>query len=297
MQSLKYSRFRQYSLLVVLTAVIVSLTTVVVPSRADEYRIVLQLDNFRSTCKEIAPSIFTITAGAKADLNVSIRPLGSDQADPPYRGITDWTWPSDLTIEVGTIDTENLFMPSSTLFEALCFRYYLPVFLVENDSLWRNTGYITISEHRFPEYHFLFSVPKDFGNQILWIRVRSNIDGFGKLETIKDIEVYTPCSVADEQAIYESNIYFANKSGNYEQAIDYVDSLITQGWLTKYSLLQANKAALEIKRFDKALQYLDRCFEFYGTVDRHAVPKDSTSERQNYERKRQKLIELQQQQR
>jgi hypothetical protein len=260
-------------------------------ARAGDFRLLLQFDGPYSTCRPISSLPETRTAGSMCALTVSTRPASYQQSDPPYHGITDWAWPSDLTIEVGTTSQGSMFEPSPQSLAASHLQYYLPQVLVVSDSVWRATGYVTTSEHRFPQYNFVFHLPDHLAGQQLRFRVRFNRAEYGTLEATKDIEILAPCSDADTQALRDSYVYFADKARDYERAIHWADSLIALGWQSQFGLLYAYEAASSAQHYDTALRYLDLCYGAHGTVARHSVLMDSSSEREYYLIKRADVME------
>lgn len=234
--------------------------------QSSSYELHLGLDGIRSTCDKAAPSIFTVTTGSIADIMIFVRPVSNLVPAPEYKGITDFTWPSCLSVEFGYLGDKNSFDASPRLFEELSPEYYLPGNLIANDSLWRTTGYVPNSVHRLPEYNLRLYFPSHLAGEHIWIRVNFDRSDVGNLQTMKDLKIFAPCSEADERAIGDSFVNNAYKERNYRRVVAIAESLQVGGWKSKLGFLRASFAAHHEQDYGAELFFVDCCYQEFGNL-------------------------------
>ena len=238
--------------------------------------------------------------GGTYDVIVRLLPEGQRPGEVEYQGITDWTWPQGLNLEVGsTVEFEDQYTPSAILREQLQFEYYVTRSQELSDSIWRATGETPPRGSTAPEYHFSFRVPPEIAGHFLWIKASWHHNQYGYLpsEESANIRVAPVCSERDQHAVWRTNVHAAAQKKDFNLAVELADSFIASGWRDWAGLIDAEYAATYSERYNDAIRFLDLYYQTYGTV---APPqaRGSSTERgqQNYERARAQLIELQSQQ-
>jgi hypothetical protein len=208
-------------------------------------------------------------------------------------------WPVGLHIEVGRWDTvTQTCQIDSILREQL------------NLHIWRASGW-SANDSGNPMLHFLFSLPESLAGQVLcfhatwvdspWgsIEARPVALGYNNrfaanritrdsvLPAVLTVAVTAPRTEADRQQARESHVYEAWIAGESRQTLKLADSLLAQGWGSFDILRYAEGAAQELKQFDRALGYLDSCYQQYGRV---GAASDPTTQAREYERMRSKIL-------
>jgi hypothetical protein len=264
------------------------------PLIADDYRLSLDFDGTGSECLD-DDNVSDLLAGSMQDVCVFVLTADPNDsvANPPYQGITYWSWPDGLTIEVDTAHGDSEFQPLPDLLVALEIHYYLPWFLVQDDSIWRATGVVPTSWHRSPEYCFLYSVPADLAGHQLRLRVQFQHPVYGTLAVMDSMEVVAPCSATDLDRLRDSYTHFADKAMDYSIAVALADSLIAVGWRSQIGLADASRSASSAHDYEKALEFLDLCYQTHGTVNTPGYynPSDTAGSRQFYEVWRSMLVD------
>jgi len=267
-------------------------------AQANGYKLRLLFNGNWSECYEKDPSLFRTIAGGVANLSVTVIPAGPNQADPPFHGITDWTWPAGLTIEVTATGPDSTVLPSSSVLPELQIQYYLTWYQVQSDSLWRANGQVPTSDWRFPEYCFRFRLPNELTGYRLRFLVHFNHPEYGAIEMSRELEIKPPCSDRDVVRMRDSYILLATTAHEWGRVLSYADSFSTLGWESHFGLQWAYLAAVRLERYDAALQYMDRCYFKYGTIvsPRMNVPNDTSANRSFYATTRQSVLEKKNQQ-
>lgn len=279
---------------------------------AFEAELVIDTGGLIGYCGEAVQSDFdrdhvpTYVAGAAGELVLTVT-YAKTKPETVNMDRANNRWPDGLEIEVGRWDsvTETCHVDRS-LQDQLDLH------------LWRASGWAA-DDDRNPTLYFRFSLPETLAGQRLCFGAKWTNSPWGELESrpnmfgynykfsremrkadhsipppIMVISVIAPCSDGDRQRARESHVFEAWIAGDSPQTLELADSLLAHNWASFSVLMYAEGAAKELGQFDRAMQYLDACYQRYGRV---GAPADSASEIREYQRMRTDLIEQQQHQR
>jgi hypothetical protein len=240
-----------------------------------------------------------LLVGGTYDVIVTLKPVGLPPGGFLYQGVSDWTWPKNLTLEVGRgASPYDPFQQSAILFDHMQFEYYVPALQASMDKVWRTRGTTPPNTFNAPKYYFAFRVPPELVGAYLFVKARWDHPLYGQMVTgareIKQIEA--PDSDAKQHTAWRTNVHEARQLGRLDQAIALSDSFITLGWHDLQGLTDAIGAAQDLGRYDDAIRLLDYCFEANHTVEMargvSSYPTETTESSQaEYQRIRANLIE------
>jgi len=248
-----------------------------------------------------ADSIIGSLAGMRSELIVRIVPVDREVAPSDYAGVLAWEWPSNLHVEICRRSPgDTVFVPDSDLRDQLGLHYHVGPGEARNDSIWRQTGQTPPWYDLAPIFRFPFRLPESLVGQEICFRVTYESDRFGTLasEETKCLTVKRPVSRWDTSLVRDDLVRYAEDLGDWPTVMHIADSLISLGWSSIYGLNIASGAARRLGQYDRAIRYLDLCFQRHGSVfmkeGRGAT--DPAAERRVYEAQRTRLMELKNQQ-
>lgn len=268
---------------------------------------------------ECTPHEVAYYAGGTYGICVELRPQGKRPAGITYTGISDWTWPAGLRIEVSQVAAPDVtfedanalrtrsavpdaaFRRSEALQAQLALEYHVTRMQAMLDSLWRATGQAP-QVLAAPEYHFAFRIPAELAGSYLCARVNWDHPRYGLLRSDPFcIKVVEPCSEAALHRMWTTHVLKAWEQRNYERALALADSFLALSWREREGLVWAQLSARELRRYDDALRLLDLCFEQHGSIELPLpgiVAGNVTSQaaRRLYQQNRQELLQLKNQQ-
>ena len=264
------------------------------PTLAEEFRMSLLFDGKWSECYEEDPSLFRTIAGGMADLSIAFMSVNKHQSEPNSYRATDPTWPKELTIEVTGIGPNGDTVRSDVIEPQLQMRFYHTRIRVLLDSVQQAGALKKESDIILPRYNISFYLPTELAGFRLQFKVRYADEDYGDLRASRDLEIVNPCSDIDTERMQDSYLCISAKEGDFERVIKYADALMDNGWHSQEGLMRAYQAAYSLQRYDKALHFLDNCYETHGSI---AFPgksdeSDTLQNRERYERRRAATIEL-----
>lgn len=241
--------------------------------------------------------------GGQYGLRLLILLEGKNPGDIEYTGVSDWTWPEGLKIEVCRSSSPNgPFIPSSALRDQMQFEFYVTHLQAFWDSLWRTEGKKPRVIFNAPEYHFAFHVPSELAGFYLCINVAWDHSLYGHLvaEKSRCMKIENPCTVRARDLAWGSQVSVAADQGRYDLAVALADSFVNMDWHDFQGLLDAGGAAKRLGHYDDAIRFLDICFEWNYTImpseDRKLLTAPTEANRHTYEQARIRLLELKEQQ-
>lgn len=240
--------------------------------------------------------------GGTYGISIKLWPEGIRPRDLKYTGITDWTWPEGLEINVAQLlSPSESFQPSTVLRNRLQFEYYITAMQASMDSLWR-TGVVSSSPmFSAPEYHIAFLIPPELDNSYLCVSVEWSHPKYGHLDAQPICtKIVKPCSEVAQHQVWTTQVMMAQDQEKYELAVALADSFISKGWHEIHGLQAADNAARHLKRYEDAIRYIDICFEWNHTIfflPEQPLPSAPTEETHRlYQMNRTRLLELKEQQ-
>jgi len=252
---------------------------------------------------ECNPNEFSRYVDGVYDIKITLRPDEQQAGAPEYTGLSDWTWPDGLGIQVSKLSrADDEFEPSPGLQDRLKLHYYVKRTQVVRDSLWRYTGKLPPHSLSAPEYYFAFQVPAELADSYLCFNAEWNHPQYGYLVCQKPIcsRIVMPCSDATQHQVWTTHVWNAEEEMQYEQAILLADSFMAMGWHELHGLIWATLAAQKLEWYDDALRFIDMNFNMNHRVSiiPEAAPLEAPTEesRRDYEQQRGRLVELKNQQ-
>jgi hypothetical protein len=249
-----------------------------------------------NSCEGTNETVYYV--GGMYNIRVVVIPDGKRPSEVEYTGISDWSWPKGLNIQVGqSQNPTDQILFSNSLKEHLHLDYVITYMQALDDSNWRASGGQPMELFRFPEYHFSFQVPNELAGSYLCVTAEWDHPEYGHLVAQKPtcMRILSPCSDSTQYKMWTSQIWSNFENRRCSEAVMLADSFVTLGWRDLFGLTWARMAANDIKQYSKAIQYLDLCYEANRTVDamkQGNTPLETTEPEQNeYLRIRKNILE------
>jgi hypothetical protein len=174
-------------------------------------------------------------------------------------------WPEGLTINVKTADGVD---HSEWLSDMKIAPRFSPETIID-DALLLNTEWSIPQNILYERYDLNFIVPPAAAGQTITVFASYDHPQYGHLETKRSdtLKVIALRSAYDLHYIWGAIVAFTSRDGSNEHALALTDSFVAQGYSGIIGLATARKAAIVLKRYDKALQYLDLCMAANGQIE------------------------------
>jgi hypothetical protein len=146
-----------------------------------------------------------------------------------------------------------------------------------------------------PAYYFLVDIPTYLANDVLCVRASFTAPGGSRVADEGCQAIVAPCSKTTRDQALGTCIAYAYDSGDPQHAVFLTDSLLEAGWSWWAGLDFARRAAWDLARYDRSIEYLDIMYQKYGRVS-FIGPKNPANDEAIYQRMRNQLLELRSQQ-
>ncbi len=218
----------------------------------------------------------------------------------PYYTSLNKEWPPEITIEAGHTNDKQ-FVPDNVLLELLELSRMIEFKDKEWDSIAQANN--EISERQRIDgvcYKFVMSIPEQYAGQLISLRVTYDSPATGQLIFIYPMQFIAPCDEKTKQITQASFVKEAYFKGDYDKAVEIADSLVALGWQNPEGLGWAIISAKRANRYEDALHLMDLDFEANGRITVFSYdsgPTERQFQLENYQRERQEVLEMINQQR
>jgi hypothetical protein len=242
---------------------------------------------------QCSTAVGTYLAGGKEGFSVRITKVSAIKYPSLEEG-----WPQGLTVYAGHLN-DTTFVSDADLLRSLELTRLVNWFQRAEDSTARAAKRMSDWQKSVGlRYNFSISIPEALAGQRIYLQADYYSDETGKLTDIIPLDIVVPCDESAMQRMRGSLVREANFEGRHDLAASLADSLVALGWADLTGLVWATQSAAFADRRELELKFLDLNYQTNGCIELTVSGNSDTARQQQaqlYARKRQRLVEIIQQ--